>query len=107
MTLLVAWTGIDSRGPASVYIATDSRLSWGKQSFFDHAMNAVLFLLIGLEVIALRFSTLWIAASIAFIPLSLFARFLGVAIPVKALLRRYDFMNGAIKMLTSSRVVYV
>ena len=39
MTLLVAWTGIDSRGPASVYIATDSRLSWGKQSFFDHAIK--------------------------------------------------------------------
>ncbi len=37
MTLLVGWTGIDSRGPASVYIATDSRVSWGSQDYFDHA----------------------------------------------------------------------
>jgi len=37
MTLLVAWTGIDSRSPASVYIATDSRVSWGERRYFDHA----------------------------------------------------------------------
>ena len=37
MTLLVAWTGIDSRSPASVYIATDSRVSWGEQDHFDHS----------------------------------------------------------------------
>ncbi|CAA0080090.1 Uncharacterised protein [Zhongshania aliphaticivorans] len=37
MTLLVAWAGIDSRGPASVYIATDSRVSWGSKGHFDHA----------------------------------------------------------------------
>ena len=28
MTSLVAWVGVDQRGPASVYIATDSRISW-------------------------------------------------------------------------------
>jgi hypothetical protein len=37
MTLLVAWTGIDSRSPASVYIATDSRVSWGKEDHFDNS----------------------------------------------------------------------
>ena len=37
MTLLVAWTGIDSRSPASVYIATDSRISWGTKGDFDFA----------------------------------------------------------------------
>jgi len=37
MTLLVAWTGIDSRSPASVYIATDSRVSWGDQDHFDQS----------------------------------------------------------------------
>ena len=40
MTLLVSWTGIDSRGPASVYIAADSRLTWGgDQGHFDHAVK--------------------------------------------------------------------
>jgi hypothetical protein len=28
MTTLIAWTGVDSRGPASIYLAADSRFSW-------------------------------------------------------------------------------
>lgn len=39
MTLLVTWTGIDSRGPASVYLAADSRVSWGGCGQFDHAIK--------------------------------------------------------------------
>src|ERR1700724_1763822 len=30
MTSLVAWVGVD-RGPGSLYIASDSRISWGRQ----------------------------------------------------------------------------
>lgn len=29
MTTLIAWIGVDSRGPASLYFASDSRFSWG------------------------------------------------------------------------------
>lgn len=32
MTSVVVWCGVDSRGPASLYIATDSRISWGSSS---------------------------------------------------------------------------
>ena len=32
MTSLVAWIGVDSRGPSSIYIATDSRISWQTKS---------------------------------------------------------------------------
>lgn len=35
MTSLVSWAGVDSRGPASIYIATDSRISWGPGSTWD------------------------------------------------------------------------
>jgi hypothetical protein len=35
MTSLVAWTGIDSRGPASLYCASDSRISWGVKGWND------------------------------------------------------------------------
>ena len=28
MTTFVAWVGVDSRGPASIYFATDSRITW-------------------------------------------------------------------------------
>ena len=40
MTLLVAWVGVDSRSPASVYIATDSRVSWGHGGdYFDNSIK--------------------------------------------------------------------
>ena len=37
MTSFVAWIGVDSRGPASVYLASDSRISWGQNLVWDYA----------------------------------------------------------------------
>lgn len=37
MTSLMAWVGIDSRGPSSVYLASDSRISWDSNSVWDNA----------------------------------------------------------------------
>jgi hypothetical protein len=36
MTLLVSWAGVDTHGPTSVYIASDSRISWGGKANFDY-----------------------------------------------------------------------
>ncbi|WP_310395238.1 hypothetical protein [Hymenobacter sp.] len=36
MTLLISWLGVDSRKPASIYVASDSRISWPDNSVFDH-----------------------------------------------------------------------
>ncbi|MBI5726920.1 MAG: hypothetical protein HY965_03640 [Ignavibacteriales bacterium] len=36
MSLIVAWVGHDSRKPASLYFAADSRISWGNVSKFDY-----------------------------------------------------------------------
>lgn len=35
MTSLIAWIGVDSRGPASFYMASDSRISWGAGGNWD------------------------------------------------------------------------
>lgn len=35
MTLLVSWVGVDTHGPSSIYIASDSRISWGTSAKFD------------------------------------------------------------------------
>jgi hypothetical protein len=35
MTSLIAWIGVDSRGPASFYLASDSRISWGPGTHWD------------------------------------------------------------------------
>ena len=31
MTTLISWVGIDQRRPTSLYLASDSRISWGSQ----------------------------------------------------------------------------
>lgn len=43
MTLLVSWIGVDTHGTASAYIATDSRVSWGKIAQFDHGRKVFAF----------------------------------------------------------------
>lgn len=35
MTSLIAWGGVDSRGPASFYLASDSRISWDRGRTWD------------------------------------------------------------------------
>lgn len=35
MTTLVAWLGVDSRKPASIYLVSDSRISWDDQQKWD------------------------------------------------------------------------
>lgn len=36
MTILVAWVAWDSRAPSSIYLASDSRISWGTMTTFDY-----------------------------------------------------------------------
>ena len=36
MTTLVSWTAHDQVGPSSLYVASDSRLSWGDHAHWDH-----------------------------------------------------------------------
>tara|TARA_Y100000590_G_scaffold307036_1_gene346547 strand:- start:623 stop:1804 length:1182 start_codon:yes stop_codon:yes gene_type:complete len=66
----------------------------------DEILNAGLFLLIGLEVIALTFTITNITAAILAIPLVLFARLISVSIPITFLKMRRDFEKGVIPVLT-------
>ena len=66
----------------------------------DEILNAGLFLLIGIEVITLNFTSLNIISSIIAIPLVLFSRFISVSIPITLLGFRKDFTNGVIPVLT-------
>lgn len=36
MTTLISWVGVDSRGTTSIYIASDSRISWGDADKWDY-----------------------------------------------------------------------
>jgi CPA1 family monovalent cation:H+ antiporter len=48
----------------------------------DEILNAVLFVLLGLEVLALSFTASYLLAGLALIPIVLFARLISVALPV-------------------------
>ncbi len=43
MTLLVAWAAVDTHGTSSVYIASDSRISWGSKATFDRGRKVFAF----------------------------------------------------------------
>lgn len=66
----------------------------------DEILNAVLFLLIGLEVVVIHFSLTKLGAGLIVIPLVLLARLVCVSIPIHAMRRYRDFSPHAIKLLT-------
>ncbi|MCP4900470.1 MAG: sodium:proton antiporter, partial [bacterium] len=66
----------------------------------DESLNAILFVLIGLEVLILSFNLQTLAAALLAIPACLLARFLAVSIPVTVLRPLREFSPHAIKILT-------
>jgi CPA1 family monovalent cation:H+ antiporter len=66
----------------------------------DEVLNAVLFVLIGLEVLILTLNREYIIAGIILIPLILMARFVCVGIPVVVLKKFRTFSPHVIKILT-------
>ncbi len=66
----------------------------------DEILNAVLFLLIGLEVVRLQLGLELLVASAVMIPLVLFARWSSVAIPLAALPKFRGQARGAVTLLT-------
>ena len=65
----------------------------------DEILNAVLFVLIGLEVIVLSFSGSYLLAGVMMIPLVVAARFVSVGIPIAAMRLRRDFTPHVVKVL--------
>jgi CPA1 family monovalent cation:H+ antiporter len=66
----------------------------------DEILNAVLFVLIGLEVLVLPFTQDVLLASLAMIPLVLAARFISVGLPINLLRLHREISPGAVKILT-------
>ncbi|WP_437649794.1 cation:proton antiporter [Sorangium sp. So ce362] len=66
----------------------------------DEILNAVLFVLIGLELLIVAFDTQSLIAGLLAFPVVLIARFIAVALPVSLMKRRRLFTPGAIRILT-------
>lgn len=66
----------------------------------DEILNAVLFVLIGLEVLVLSFDVTYLYAGLVMIPLTLFARLISVGIPVSLMRLRKTFTPNVVRILT-------
>ncbi len=71
-------------------------------NMIDEILNAVLFLLIGLEFLAIPDLSAVIVAGLLSVPIALAARMVSVALPVAAMSVRGRFMRGIIPILTWS-----
>lgn len=101
LAAVVAGLFIGNRGRLTAMSAQTSQNLDVVWTFLDELLNAVLFLLIGLEVFAIdysRASYLWVAAVL--IPAVLLARFLGVFVPVTVLRLKRDIDRGTVRVLT-------
>jgi CPA1 family monovalent cation:H+ antiporter len=66
----------------------------------DELLNAVLFMLIGLEILVVPFSPSVVVFALIAVPLVLLARFVAVGTVVRILGTRRRFTQGAIRVLT-------
>lgn len=66
----------------------------------DEILNAVLFVLLGLEVLILSIRTEYMLAALAIIPLVLFARYTSVGVPVLLMNRYRRFTPGVVQVMT-------
>lgn len=66
----------------------------------DEIFNSVLFVLVGLELLVITFSSGMLWAGLAAIPIVLLARWVSVIIPVVALRPQHQFRRGEITLLT-------
>jgi CPA1 family monovalent cation:H+ antiporter len=100
IAIVVAGLMIGSRGRATALTeATRYRLDdfW---ELVDEILNAVLFVIIGLEVLAITMTGTFIVAGLVAIPLVLVARLVSVGLPFHLLRRHRHFEPGFLSILT-------
>lgn len=66
----------------------------------DEILNAILFVLIGLEVLVLTFAESYLWTGLIMIPVTLLARFIAVGIPIQLMQRTRSFSPRVVRVLT-------
>ena len=100
LAAVVAGLFIGNRGRIQAMSDTTAQNLDVVWTFIDETLNAVLFLLIGLEVFAIDTRPAYLIVGAVLIPAVLLARFVGVAAPVFALRMTREIDAGTIRMLT-------
>ncbi len=100
IAVVVAGLIIGNRGKKEAMSETTRNYLYAFWTLVDEILNSVLFLMIGLEVLVLKFEMSHMQVALAVIPIVLAARLLAVALPVLALMPFTHFVRGTIAILT-------
>ncbi|MBC8093686.1 MAG: sodium:proton antiporter, partial [Pseudonocardia sp.] len=100
IAMVVAGILIGNHGRAHAMSATTVGHVDTFWELIDEILNAVLFVLIGLEVLALAFTGKYLLVGLVAIPMVLFARLVSVAGPITLLRKRGQFDPYTIRVLT-------
>jgi CPA1 family monovalent cation:H+ antiporter len=100
IAMVVAGLLIGNRGR---YLAMEGETRHYVDAFWelmDEILNAVLFLLIGLEMLVFTFQSSFLTAGLIMIPGVLLARLVSVGVPVSLLRKVRDYTPGMVRVLT-------
>ncbi|MBP1853577.1 cation:proton antiporter [Rhizobium halophytocola] len=101
IAVVAAGLFLGNRGPQRAMSDLTQRYLFGFWTLIDEILNAVLFLLIGLEVLILRSEAqLLTLLPLAAIPIVLLARFIAVGLPILAMRPWQTFVRGTVATLT-------
>jgi CPA1 family monovalent cation:H+ antiporter len=100
ITVVGAGLLVGDRGDRGLMSETTKRYLFGFWALLDEMLNAVLYMLVGMEVLVLRFAPSLAAPAAGAVLLCLLARFVSVAVPVTAMRRWYRFPRGSVTILT-------
>jgi Na+:H+ antiporter len=100
IAVVVAGILLGNRGAEFAMSERTRRYLFGFWDLVDQLLNSILFLLIGFEVLVLRFGAASLPVALAAIPAVLAARLISVALPVLALRSIAEFVPGTIGVLT-------
>jgi Na+:H+ antiporter len=100
IAVVVAGLLIGNRGTRFAMSAATTEHVENFWTLIDEILNAVLFLLVGLEVIAVSLDATHLLAGLLLIPICLAARLVSVAVPIFLLGLRRSYGRGTIPVLT-------
>lgn len=100
IAVVVAGLYIGNRGPEDALSGQTQRYLFGYWTLVDEILNSILFLLIGLEVLVLRFDWTHALLALCLIPAIVAARLMATSLPVLILQRWQSFAPGSIAILT-------
>jgi CPA1 family monovalent cation:H+ antiporter len=99
IAVVVAGLLIGERGHAQAMSETTQRYLFNFWTLVDELLNAVLFLLIGLELLVIDYDLRYSWLAVCVIPLTLVARFVSIGAPFAVLRIHTRFIKGSIPVL--------